>query len=174
MLEVLRRPTEVRITRPLFDQMVAHVAAAAPHEGCGMLAVREDGDADRATRFYPGTNIDASPTRYTMDPSEVLAAFRDMTAAGWRLGAIVHSHPATAPHPSPTDLREAYYPDSLLIIVSLADAVSVVRAWQLGLEANGTAVLVGEAPIVVDSNGMHESNPGDGPGDPVQIPPLRH
>ena len=141
--------------------------AAAPLEGVGLLAVVDEGDATRAVRFYPGTNVDRSPTRYTMDPAEVLAAFRDIDANGWRLGAIVHSHPATPPLPSPTDLREAFYPEALLVIVGLAGHATprrhpapctrppAARAWRLGprpepAPAEAGAVTAVEVPLVVD------------------------
>jgi proteasome lid subunit RPN8/RPN11 len=127
--------------------IVAHLRASLPCEGCGLLAVRQERDGTAiATRFYPGTNLDASPTRYTMDPVEVLAAFRDLDANDWTLGAIVHSHPATPPAPSPTDLREAFYPEALMVIVSFAAAPPTIRAWRLpSTSPSGSAV---EVPIV--------------------------
>ena len=35
--------------------------------------------------------------------------------------AIFHSHVASPPNPSPTDRREAHYPDAVYLIVSLMD-----------------------------------------------------
>jgi proteasome lid subunit RPN8/RPN11 len=120
----------LQITNQLRQEMLDHLQANLPNEGCGLLAVKHNGDqAVIATRFYPGTNRDASPTRYTMDPAEVFAAFRDLAAQGWSLGAIVHSHPATPPTPSPTDVREAFYPEALMLIVSFATDPPVMRAW---------------------------------------------
>ena len=136
--------------------MLDHLRAAAPLEGVGLLAVGGDAAdpaaapvAGRVRRFYPGTNVDASPTRYTMDPVEVLAAFNDMAANGWRLGAIVHSHPASAPTPSATDLREAYYPEALLVIVGLAHTPPAARAWRLSPRV-GAAPIVAEVPVIVE------------------------
>jgi proteasome lid subunit RPN8/RPN11 len=122
----------LRISSEISAGIVEHLRKTLPAEGCGLLAVSqgEDGTAV-ASRFYPGTNLDASPTRYTMDSVEVLAAFRDLDANDWSLGAIVHSHPATPPTPSPTDLREAFYPEALMIIVSFATSPPVMRAWRL-------------------------------------------
>ncbi len=138
----------LRIGEVIAAQIVGHLRSSLPAEGCGLLAVRraEDGTAV-ATRFYPGTNLDASPTRYTMDPVEVLAAFRDLDAHDWSLGAIVHSHPATPPTPSPTDLREALYPEALMLIVSFATGSPVMRGWRLS--APLSPLVVQEVPITL-------------------------
>jgi proteasome lid subunit RPN8/RPN11 len=146
--ERLAPPSALRLTAELQDTIVEHLQTSLPHEGCGLLAVhRETDGAALATRFYPGTNLDASPTRYTMDPVEVLAAFRDLDAHGWTLGAIVHSHPATPPTPSPTDLREAFYPEALMLIVSFAAVSPVVRAWRLSVASPPQTAA--EVPLVL-------------------------
>ncbi|MDP9358047.1 MAG: M67 family metallopeptidase [Chloroflexota bacterium] len=135
--------------RTIGAQILGHLRAAAPSEGVGLIAVTllgGDGVAE-ATHFYPGTNLDASPSRYTMDPAEVLAAFRDMEARGWRLGAIAHSHPVTAAVPSETDLREAHYRDALMLIVSLAGTTPEIRAWQVVPAETATWAVV-EVPVM--------------------------
>lgn len=106
------------LPRGLRLQVVRHLERWLPYEGCGLLATVGGPEHDRAVHFFPGTNIDRSPTRYTMDPREVLDAMKRMRARGWSLGAIVHSHPSSRPSVSRTDAREAYYPDSRLLIVS--------------------------------------------------------
>ncbi|MCC6313996.1 MAG: peptidase, partial [Thermomicrobiales bacterium] len=60
------------IDRTMADAIIDHLRAALPNEGCGLLATEPAGT--RAMRFYPGTNVAASPTRYTMAPEEVLTA----------------------------------------------------------------------------------------------------
>lgn len=137
--------------RDVHDAVLRHLTAALPHEGVGLLATTwaneqacfEDAGSPsrptqsspkglvRAMKFYPGCNVDASPTRFTMDPAEVLVALREIDERGWWLGAIVHSHPYGPAHPSPTDLREARYPDALAVIVSLAEQPARLRAWRL-------------------------------------------
>ena len=141
--------------------MRAHLAAAAPLEAVGLLAVADDpgGAIAHVTAFYPGTNVDASPTRYTMDPAEVLAAFRDIEARGWRLGAIVHSHPTTPPVPSATDLTEAHYPDALLLIVGLAHAPPETRAWRIVAATGGRGTAV-EVPILIARDGREHGGLG--------------
>ncbi len=120
------------LSETLRVQIVSHLEAWLPNEGCGLLASVAVGDGDRAVNFFPGTNIDRSPVRYTMDPAEVIAAMRQMREQQWLLAAIVHSHPRTSPRPSRTDLREAYYPDARLLIVSFASPTPEFGCWQLG------------------------------------------
>ncbi|MCP4415500.1 MAG: M67 family metallopeptidase [Chloroflexi bacterium] len=115
------------IERPLLNQMLQHLQAEYPLEGCGLLAGKEDG---WITAVYPIHNILQSPTKYEMDPRQQLHAFLDMEAKGWQLAAIFHSHPQGPDHPSPTDIALAYYPDATNIIISLRNrAAPVVRAF---------------------------------------------
>jgi len=139
-------PAHLLIAAGLWASVEAHLRTALPNEGCGLLAVALD-EPTRVVAFYPGENIDASPTRYTMNPAAVLGAFRDMDDRGWRLGAIVHAHPVTEATPSATDLREAFYPSALMVIVSFADAAPVARAWAIR-DGAGRA---DERPLVIDS-----------------------
>jgi proteasome lid subunit RPN8/RPN11 len=120
--------------------ILQHLRAALPNEGCGLLATVEDPGTSRVVRFYPGENIDRSATRFTMDPRQVMAAMDEIEARGWRLGGIVHSHPRTPATPSPTDLREAYYPEALLVIASFA-AAPVLRAWRVCRTADEVAAV---------------------------------
>lgn len=117
----------LRINTILYQLMLDQLQSDAPNEGCGLIAV----DGVDAVKLYPGTNIERSTTRYQMDPAEVASALSDMREHGWQLGAIYHSHPATEARPSETDIRLAYYPDSLMIIASLASDPPVVKAFQL-------------------------------------------
>jgi proteasome lid subunit RPN8/RPN11 len=119
------------LLRGTLAELVAHLRAALPNEGCGLLAAVDEGRVRRVTGWYPGNNIDHSPTHFTMDPVQVVAAMLDYERRGHRLGAIVHSHPRTAPRPSVTDLREAHYQDALLAIVSFAGAEPVLRIWEV-------------------------------------------
>lgn len=111
----------------LFEQMVRHIQSTAPVEGCGLVAF----DDDRPVKIYPGTNTLDSTTRYRMDDREVLIAVDEMDRNGWWLGAIYHSHPNSPPVPSSTDLREANWPDALMIIISLQSGQPQARAYRV-------------------------------------------
>jgi len=121
---------ELVIDQGLVDAIVRHCARALPNEGCGLLSGRQIDAALVGGRFFPGTNVLASPSRFAMDPAEVVAALTAIDRDGDRLAAIVHSHPSTGAAPSRTDVLEAYYPEALLLIVPLADVAPRLRAWR--------------------------------------------
>jgi proteasome lid subunit RPN8/RPN11 len=134
------------VPRSIRDEIMIHLLAAAPNEGVGLLAVgasfRDDDDrlAVEAVRFFPGTNVDHSPARYTMSPEEVIRALREIQDTGQVLGAIVHSHLKGPATPSATDVREAHYPDTLMMIVSFATQPAATGVWRVVPE-DGIAVV---------------------------------
>jgi proteasome lid subunit RPN8/RPN11 len=118
----------MRISRALYDELVAHAVADAPNECCGMIASR-DGEA---MKVYRATNTAASPLRYEIDGAEQYRIQMEIDDADLELGAIYHSHTRTAPRPSQTDINFAkLWPGVLWIIVGLnGDAVDV-RTWRI-------------------------------------------
>jgi len=110
-------PRRLVIPSEVYDGMVQHCVEGMPNEACGFLGGK-DGIADR---LYRMTNAAASPVFYRPDDREMLAALKDMDESGLDVASIFHSHVATPAYPSPTDIREAHYPDAVYIIVSLAD-----------------------------------------------------
>jgi proteasome lid subunit RPN8/RPN11 len=109
------RPESVTINSEIYNSMVSAARRAAPLEACGLLA----GTAGEVTEFYELTNIDASGEHYTMAPGEQFAAVKDMRRKGTAMLAIWHSHPATPARMSVEDLRLAYTPSVVYVIVSL-------------------------------------------------------
>ena len=118
---------ELRISSVLLEQMVQHVMQLVPEEACGLLA-----GADREVlKVYPVTNILHSPVRYRMDPAEQLKVFMEIDQSGWELVGIYHSHPGGPDHPSITDLREAYYPEAVFLILSPAGETWRFRGYRI-------------------------------------------
>lgn len=143
--------TTLRVPARIHDEIDAHLRSAYPHEGVGLLAtdrLPRDAGADvpvTAILFYPGTNVEASSSRFAMEPAEVIAALNAIWERNLHLGAIVHSHLAGPATPSPTDRREAYYPDALTVIVSYARPRPDIRAWLI--ETTGDQI---EVAVTVD------------------------
>ncbi|MDQ2652539.1 MAG: M67 family metallopeptidase [Chloroflexota bacterium] len=114
----------------LWKSVLAHLEACLPNEGVGLLSTVDASEMIQAVRFYPGTNLNESPSRFTMDPLDVLRACEDMEREGTRLGVVVHSHPTTDPEPSQTDVRELALPGVINLIVQLRPRVRA-RAWEI-------------------------------------------
>jgi proteasome lid subunit RPN8/RPN11 len=140
-------PDRLIISPSIRQTILLHLLESAPNEGVGLLSstTRDDGRTIEAIRFYPGGNVAASPSRFAMDPRDVLHAIRDIRRAGHDLGGIVHSHLFGPPTPSEIDLDEAHYPDSLMIIVSFARQPAEMRAWHI--RQNGDQKVVTDIPI---------------------------
>lgn len=69
---------------------------------------------------------------YEAAPEDLFAAQRQMRERGEELLAIYHSHPRSAePTPSETDVRLAYYPNAVYLIVGLAGPQPVIRAFRI-------------------------------------------
>lgn len=133
-------PSPLRLPVKLHQRLLAHLRSTWPQEGCGLIAC----DANGAVEIFPGTNTEASETRYNMDLAEVVAAFNEIDRHDWRLGAIYHSHPQTPAWPSTTDLSFAFYPDTLMVIVSFAVDPPDLRAFRVD-----EGII--EVPVVVES-----------------------
>jgi proteasome lid subunit RPN8/RPN11 len=125
----------LELSSTLRDAIVGHLRATLPNEGVCLIATtrleNDGGDIRRGIRVYPGTNIDASPLRFTMDPREVAGVLRAIAENGWDLGAIAHSHPRGPATLSATDLREVFYPDAYSLIVSFAETQPELKAWSV-------------------------------------------
>ena len=117
----------MRISRELYEEIVAHARSEAPNECCGMIASR-DGEA---VKVYRATNAAASPLRYEIDGAEQYRIQMEIEDSGLDLGAIYHSHTRTEPNPSQTDINLAFYPDALYLIVGLANEEAEVRAFTI-------------------------------------------
>jgi [CysO sulfur-carrier protein]-S-L-cysteine hydrolase len=127
-------PAVLTFPHPLYDEMVAHVFSNPTQEMCGLLAGRE-GSVDRV---WPVPNALQSPVAYRMDGSEFAEA---MIGCDFEPLGIFHSHPAGPPVPSPTDIAEAAYPDSIYVVISLQTLPPSVRAFTI-LEGQVTEVQI--------------------------------
>ncbi|HUE75331.1 MAG TPA: M67 family metallopeptidase [Chloroflexota bacterium] len=110
------------------EDIVQHCREDYPNEACGLLA----GSGNEVQRVFRMTNVEHSPVVYVMDPKEQLKIFDEIDRDGQELIAIYHSHTHSQAYPSATDVRMAYYPESVYVIVSLADMENPVsRAFRI-------------------------------------------
>ena len=123
----------LRIPRSVADQLLDHARSEVPHEACGILSGSLADGAAR--RYHPARNADASPYVYTVHPEDLVRIVFGIEDAGEDLVAIFHSHTHTPAEPSPTDRRQAQYPDAFYVLATLsdpeADAAAALRAWRI-------------------------------------------
>ena len=109
-------PAEVRAA------LEAHARAETPNEACGLVALR-DGVAER---YIPARNAAASPYRFELETEPENWFLED---EGYEL-AVFHSHPASPPRPSRTDVENiGLWQARPYLILSLA--TGELAAWQI-------------------------------------------
>lgn len=99
-----------------------HAREEAPNEACGLLVLRDG----VAKRYVPGRNAAASPYRFELDVDPETWFLED---DGYEL-AVFHSHPASPPRPSRTDVENiGLWQARPYLILSLG--TGELAAWQI-------------------------------------------
>ncbi|MDR1881027.1 MAG: M67 family metallopeptidase [Tannerellaceae bacterium] len=122
----------IEIPQQIIDAIIRQAYGELPDEACGLLA----GTEGVVQAHYPLTNVDHSPEHFSFDPGEQFGVLREARAQGWKILANYHSHPASPARPSDEDLRLAYDPGIVYLIVSLAGETPVIKAFRI---IDGTA-----------------------------------
>ncbi len=118
----------LEIKQAFYDAMIAHVQKEYPLEACGFLS----GNGRFTTHLYCIDNILRSPTAYEMDPQQQIQAMIELESRDETILAIFHSHPTGPQIPSETDVRQAYYPEAVYLIISLENKNEpITRAFQI-------------------------------------------
>jgi proteasome lid subunit RPN8/RPN11 len=108
----------VRLPVPVRAEMIQHAHEEAPNECCGLLV----GEGSLIAECVRAKNLHERPTtRYLLDPAEHIATIRRLRGTDSSVIGCYHSHPCSPPAPSETDFAEAYYPEFVWMIVSLAE-----------------------------------------------------
>lgn len=124
----------MQITRAVLDAIASHARRDYPRECCGLL-IGGPGDVVEAIAM---TNVAADPLRrYEVSAAEHFALVRRCrgnVASGLsrklQIVGVYHSHPHSAPVPSPTDAEQAFANFLYLIAGPVgADADVEIRAY---------------------------------------------
>jgi proteasome lid subunit RPN8/RPN11 len=112
------------------SEIIAHARKADPSECCGLIGGANDGCA---SSVYQLSNVASDPlVSYEAAPEDLFAAQRQMRERGEQLLAIYHSHPRSAqPSPSATDIRLAFYPSAIYLIIGLGGTEPVTGAFRI-------------------------------------------
>ena len=117
----------VVITQAALDTIAAHASSEHPRECCGLLV----GTDQAILKAVPVENVASDPfRRYEITPAAYLAEIRRCREQGGAVVGAYHSHPLSAPEPSPTDLEMAFS-DFIFMIVGEPTSGGEVRAYVL-------------------------------------------
>lgn len=101
----------MRIAANVIDALLAHARRESPRECCGLLI----GTDAEVLEAVPADNAADDPSRqFEISPADYVAQIRRCRGLAARDGTPLsvvggyHSHPHSAPAPSPTDLEQAF------------------------------------------------------------------
>ncbi len=125
----------MKILRDCVDAMTERARLDVPNETCGFFT----GLAGVIEQIHPMKNTAAHPrTRYEFEPLEHFKFLKRMDRECVPILGVYHSHPASEAYPSQTDVDRAMLPDGtptysdyVYLILSLADASPVIRAFRI-------------------------------------------
>jgi proteasome lid subunit RPN8/RPN11 len=81
---------------------------------------------------FPLTNIDHSNEHFSFDPREQFGVLKEARSQGLQIIANYHSHPESPARPSEEDIRLAFDPDIIYIILSLQEKDNpVIKAFSI-------------------------------------------
>jgi [CysO sulfur-carrier protein]-S-L-cysteine hydrolase len=117
----------IRIPRSIYGEMLAHVIAAYPNEGCGALGY-VDGCV---VKNYPTANAAAHPDDFSeIDTYALLDIFKDIDEYDGKM-IYYHSHPVSEAYPSPRDKQWAKDSANLYLIFSLYPQERCARIFEI-------------------------------------------
>jgi len=111
----------LKVNRKEYDALRGHGEETYPHECCGVLLGRMDGDERLVTSIVRcgNTRADSPHNRYNIDPRELVRIQREGRDRGEDIVGFYHSHPDHPARWSPTDLAEAHWIGCSYVITSI-------------------------------------------------------
>jgi proteasome lid subunit RPN8/RPN11 len=121
----MRRGVEAGLVIPshIRRALEEHAREEAPNEACGLVLLREG----QAERYVRGRNVLESPYRFELEVDPEVWFLED---EGYDL-AVFHSHPASPPRPSRTDVERIGLWEGRLYLILRLDT-GELAAWRIG------------------------------------------
>jgi proteasome lid subunit RPN8/RPN11 len=111
----------LKISRSHYQALRQHGEETYPHECCGVLLGRMDGEERvvTTTARCGNTRQDSPQNRYNIDPKELVRIQRQARDRDEDIVGFYHSHPDHPARWSPTDLAEAHWFGCSYVITSV-------------------------------------------------------
>ena len=118
----------LRMKQRDFDAIRQHGEETYPHECCGVLLGRMDGDVRivASAARCGNTRTDSPQNRYSIDPRELVRIQREGRGRGEDIVGFYHSHPDHPAQWSSTDLAEAHWFGCSYVITSVEKGKALV------------------------------------------------
>ncbi|BCM93850.1 hypothetical protein IAD21_05741 [Abditibacteriota bacterium] len=112
-----------------YKKIIEHGLRGKPLEICGLLVGHQTETDTVVSEVHEVDSKDLSEKTYNMDALKYMKIETDVQKRGLKIVGIYHTHPATEPYPSPTDMERAHwegsddliFPGYSYLIVSLRD-----------------------------------------------------
>lgn len=121
----------IKISLVHVNRMIQQAKEHLPVECCGILAGHNDAELTEVVEIFPMSNVDQSPEHFSLDPAEQFKVYYAIRDKGLKLLGNYHSHPASPARPSEEDIRLAYDPQAVYMILSLLEDTPVLRAFRI-------------------------------------------
>jgi proteasome lid subunit RPN8/RPN11 len=119
----------LKLSRKEYDALRLHGEETYPHECCGVLLGRFEGDGSRivtSTARAGNTRNDSPHNRYNIDPRDLIRIQREGRQRGEDIVGFYHSHPDHPAQWSSTDLAEAHWMGCSYVITSVEKGKAVL------------------------------------------------
>jgi proteasome lid subunit RPN8/RPN11 len=137
----------LKIGRKEYEALRQHGEETYPHECCGLLLGRTNGD-ERVVASVAragNTRTDSAHNRYNIDPKDQVRIQREGRERGEDVIGYYHSHPDHPARWSPTDLAEAHWPGYSYVITSVEKGKAVItNSFELSLTDESDKTFVDE------------------------------
>jgi proteasome lid subunit RPN8/RPN11 len=120
----------IHLARNAHDAIRREAARSYPHEGCGALLGRAEGEVSE-TLALPNEEAESPRTRFTVSPRDYLAVEESADERGLKLLGFWHSHPDHPARPSPTDRAYAWTGLLTLVIAVEQGEPREITAWDV-------------------------------------------
>lgn len=117
----------MKISKKIINKIYDHGKKEAPIEACGYLA----GINNEVINYYPMQNIDQSNEHFTLDPQEQFNVMKKVRVKGLEILAVYHTHPGSPARPSVEDIKLAFDPGIMYVIISLLEDKNNIKAFRI-------------------------------------------